>query len=88
MKKLTLAVDTLHVESFRIEGAAPAAGTVRGNDKTAAFDTCGCSADYNTQCCSADYHTQCCTAADPTCGTEATCLTSCNAGGPCTCPYP
>jgi len=79
MKKLRLAVDTLRVESFRIDAVAPAAGTVRGNDKTADFDSCGCSADF---------HTQCCTAADPTCGTEATCLTSCNAGGPCTCPFP
>ena len=79
MKKLRLAVDTLRVESFRTDAAPPAAGTVRGHDKTADFDTCACSADYNTQCC---------TAADPTCGTEATCLTSCNAGGPCTCPYP
>ncbi|HEX8244659.1 MAG TPA: hypothetical protein VF541_14230 [Longimicrobium sp.] len=79
MKKLKLAVDTLAVESFRIDGGAATPGTVRAHDKTLQYDTCGCSADYNTQCC---------TAADPTCGTEATCRTSCNAGGPCTCPYP
>lgn len=79
MRKLKLAVETLAVESFPTGSEPAAAGTVRAYDKTLQYDTCACSADY---------HTQCCTAADPTCGTEATCLTSCNAGGPCTCPYP
>jgi hypothetical protein len=45
MKKLRLAVDKLRVESFRTDAAPPAAGMVRGHDKTADFDTCACSAD-------------------------------------------
>jgi hypothetical protein len=74
MKKLALAPETLAVESFAtIAGGGTRAGTVRARD-----DAYG-SADYNTQCCSVER---------PTCAGQATCLTSCNAGGPCTCPLP
>jgi hypothetical protein len=86
MKKLTLALEALSVESFQtVPGAGRGAGTVQAHDKTLAWDTCGCSAAYDTPCCSAAYDTPCCTAADPTCDPSCnpcdTCDTSC-AGGP------
>ena len=77
MKKLTLALKALSVESFQtVPGEGRGAGTVQAHGNTHAWDSCGCSAAYDTPCC---------TAADPTCDPSCdpcdTCDTSC-AGGP------
>jgi hypothetical protein len=80
VKKLALHPEALAVESFAtVAGEDRRAGTVRAYDKTNDYATCLCSAAYDTPCCSVER---------PTCGGQATCLTSCNAGGPCTCPLP
>jgi hypothetical protein len=77
MKKLTLALEALSVESFQtLPGREGGGGTVRAHDKTDAWDSCLCSQANDTPCC---------TAADPTCDRSCnpcdTCDTSC-AGGP------
>ena len=79
MRKVKLDPDGLRVDTFATVAAPPEpVGTVRAHDKTNDYDTCLCSAAYDTPCCSVE---------QPTCG-QATCITSCNAAGPCTCPYP
>ncbi|HET7461029.1 MAG TPA: hypothetical protein VFJ82_07265 [Longimicrobium sp.] len=79
MSKLRLDPEGLRVDTFATVATAARAGTVRAHDKTYDYDTCLCSAAYDTPCCTVDV---------PTCNGQATCLTSCNAGGPCTCPLP
>ncbi|HET7234221.1 MAG TPA: hypothetical protein VFJ16_29680 [Longimicrobium sp.] len=80
MHKLRLDPEGLRVDTFATASTAAPAGTVRAHDKTYDYDTCLCG--------SAAYDTPCCTVDKPTCNGQATCLTSCNAGGPCTCPLP
>lgn len=57
MKKLTLNVDALRVESFEAGAQAPARGTVNAN----ALRTPICPSHHNTECCATDrLLTNCC----------------------------
>lgn len=69
MRKLTLDLDTLAVESFDTQPSGRSQGTVRGHDehRTHEYDSCACTDAWDT------CHKSC----DPC----ATCDTSC-AGGP------
>lgn len=67
MKKLTLDVETLAVESFDTSAGEAGRGTVRGRAATNEYDSCACSLDYDS--------------CKVSCRPCDTCDTSC-AGGP------
>ncbi|HEX6039871.1 hypothetical protein [Longimicrobium sp.] len=60
MKKLTLNVDSLRVESFAAGQALPARGTVEANELLAPTGT-RCPSHHATECCATDVLlTNCC----------------------------
>lgn len=48
MKKLTLDLESLAVESFDTAAGADARGTVHGREATDEYDSCACSLDHDT----------------------------------------
>jgi hypothetical protein len=61
MKKLTLNVDALCVESFDAGVGTPARGTVDAHGLHAALRTPICPSHHNTECCATDQlATYCC----------------------------
>ncbi len=72
MKKLSLAVEELNVESFETAKADPDAGTVKGyfrTDSTCLERICTCTVGFETAC---DYT---CGTCPNQCATDAGCLT-------------
>lgn len=60
MKKLTLSLDALAVESFAAGAGAPAHGTVQANELLAPTGP-RCPSHHNTECCATDQLlTNCC----------------------------
>jgi glutamate mutase epsilon subunit len=61
MKKLTLNVDALRVESFEAGAGQPARGTVDAHAWAGALRTPICPSHHNTECCATDaLLTNCC----------------------------
>lgn len=61
MKKLTLNVDALRVESFAAGAALPVRGTVQANDALLAPTGPRCPSHHHTECCATDIlMTNCC----------------------------
>lgn len=61
MKKLTLSLDALRVDSFDAGTALPATGTVQAHGLVAALRTPICPSHHNTECCATDrLLTPCC----------------------------
>ena len=78
MRKLSLELDDLAVDSFATEEARSARGTVLGREKTDEYDTCGVSCDPCDTCdtsCAGGPYCDCLPSGCPSC------QTSC-AGGP------
>ena len=54
MKKLTLSLDSLRVESFDAGQTLPAKGTVQAHELVGALRTPICPSHHNTECCVTD----------------------------------